>query len=136
MWQRIQTLYILLTTGLNASLLFCRRAGELRYTDYLPYTILIALICALNLLALTTPKFRVFQFRTTVLSALFSAALQAWLAVEFAVGGNDPVFSVTAVFPSVCVILDILAARGIWADELLVRSASHLRGTRKPKKKQ
>ena len=92
---------------------------------------LLILITLLNLLALTTYKIRVFQVRTTVLAALLTLALQAWLVVDFIVTGNDPVFHVPAVFPLVAVILDIMAARGIWADELMVRSSSRLRSSKR-----
>ena len=112
---------------------FCRKAGEIAFTAYLPYLILLIVITLLNILALTTWKFRIFQVRTTVLSALITVALQAWLVVDFAVTGNDPQFHVPAVFPLVAVILDIMAARGIWADELMVRSASRLRSAKRQK---
>lgn len=133
MWQRIQTLYLALSCALIASMLVCNKAGDIPYTGYVPYLILIVLILALNILALTTFKHRIFQFRTANLAAIISLALQGWLAVDFFVTGNDPVFHVTAVFPIVCVILNILAARGIWADELMVRSASRLRSAKRKK---
>ena len=122
-----------LSTVLVATMFFCNKAGEIRYTAYVPYLILLIIITFLNIVALTSWKFRVFQFRTAVLTALISIALQAWLAVDFVVTENNPVFHVTAVFPIVAVILDILAARGIWADELMVRSASRLRAAKRKK---
>lgn len=134
MWQRIQTLYLFLSTALSVSLIFCDKAVGVSYRAYVPYLVLLVLIGLLDILALGTYKVsRVFQMRTTVLSALLSLSLQAWLAVDFFVTGNDPAFYVTAVFPLVTVILDILAVRGIWADELMVRSASRLRSPRNKK---
>jgi len=131
MWQRVQTLYIFLSTALTVSLLFSDKAGDISYIAYVPYLILLVLISLLDILALTTYKVsRVFQMRTVSLSALLSVALQAWLAVDFFVTGNDPVFHFTAVFPVVTVILDILAIRGIWSDELIVRSSDRLRHSR------
>jgi len=53
--------------------------------------------------------------------------------VDFVITGNDPLFHLTALFPTVAVILDILAARGIWADELMVRSSSRLRSSKRKK---
>lgn len=131
MWQRIQTLYLFLSTVLSVSLIFCDKAVGVGYRAYFPYLVLLILIGLLDILALGTYKVsRVFQMRTTVLSALLSTALQAWLAVDFFVTGNNPAFYFTAVFPIVTVILDILAVRGIWADELMVRSASRLRSSK------
>ena len=133
MWQRSQTLYLAVSTILIAVLFFSDKAGEIPYTAYVPYLILLILITLLNILALTTWKFRVFQFRTANLSAILTFALQAWLAVDFVVTGNSPLFHLSAVFPLVAVILYILAARGIWADEMMVRSASRLRAAKRKK---
>ena len=94
---------------------------------------LLIVITLLNVLALTTWRFRVFQVRTTVLSAIITFALQSWLIVDFVITGNDPLFHLTALFPTVAVILDVLAARGIWADELMVRSSSRLRSSKRKK---
>ena len=110
---------------------FCDKADGISFTSYWPYLALLVVITLLNILALTTWKFRVFQVRTTVLSALITLALQAWLVVDFIVTGNDPLFHVPALFPIVAVILDIMAARGIWADELMVRSSSRLRSSKR-----
>jgi len=133
MWQRVQTLYLALSTALIAALFFCDKADGVSFTSYWPYLVLIILITLLNLLALTTYKIRIFQVRTAVLAALLTLALQAWLVVDFIVTGNDPLFHVPALFPLVAVILDVLAARGIWADELMVRSSSRLRSSHRKK---
>lgn len=143
MWQRSQTLYLAIATALIASLFFSIKAvvlgadgaamEEYRYTAYLPYLILLIVISLLNLLALTTWNFRIFQVRTTVLAALITLALQAWLAVDYFVAADNLVFRFTAIFPLVAVIFDILAARGIWADEMMVRSASRLRSAKRKK---
>ena len=112
---------------------FCNKAGDISYVSYWPYLVLLIVITLLNILALTTYKIRVFQVRTTVLAAIITLALQGWLVVDFLITGNDPLFHVTAIFPLVAVILDVLAARGIWADELMVRSSSRLRSSKRKK---
>ena len=133
MWQRVQTLYLAIATALVAALFFCNKAGDISFVSYWPYLALIVISCLLHVLALTTWKFRVFQVRTAVLAALITLALQAWLVVDFIVTGNDPLFHIPALFPLAAVILDVLAARSIWADELMVRSASRLRSSRRKK---
>ncbi|MBO4566154.1 MAG: DUF4293 family protein [Bacteroidales bacterium] len=133
MWQRIQTLYLAIATALIAAMFFCDKADGVSFTSYWPYLVLLILSVLLHFLALTTWKFRIFQVRTAVLAALLTLALQVWLAVDFAVTGNDPLFHVPALFPIVAVILDVLAARGIWADELMVRSSSRLRSSKRKK---
>ena len=134
MWQRVQTLYLLLATGLVAALLFSNKAGDIPYMEYWPYAILIILTTFLQVMALTTYKHRIFQMRTASLSAIILIGLQIWLVVDFIKTHNDPVFHVTAVFPIVATILDFLAARSIFADELLVRNASRLRAAKRKKK--
>ena len=145
MWQRIQTLYLAISTILTAVMVFGVKAElygadgtsveEFKYFAYIPYAILLIVILLLNILALTTYKFRVFQMRTAVLSAIITLALQIWLAVDFfSCRGTGLVFKVSAVFPIVCVILNFLAARGILADQLLVESAYRLRSAKRRKK--
>jgi hypothetical protein len=145
MWQRIQTLYLAISTVLVAALFFSVKAAaygadglptkEIGYIEYIPYLILLILITLLNLLALTTFKIRVFQMRTAVLSALLTLALQIWLAVDFFTTKDVMVFKLTAVFPIIAVILDVMAARGILADQLLVESAYRLRKSRRERRK-
>ncbi|MCQ2180724.1 MAG: DUF4293 domain-containing protein [Bacteroidales bacterium] len=134
MWQRIQTLYLLISTALIAWMLFADKADGVRYTDYIPYLILLIIITILNVIALTTYKARVLQFRTAILSSIITFALQAWLVVDYVVVWEELVFKFSAIFPLVACVLDILAARNIWADELMVRSASRLRAAKRARK--
>lgn len=134
MWQRVQTLYLALSTALMAALFFCEKAPGIKYINYTPYLILLIVIVLLDLLALTGWKVRIFQFRTAILVSLITIAFQAWLAVDYFASSDTVVFKWTAVFPIVAVIFDILAARNIWADELIVRSASRLRAAKNKKK--
>ena len=141
MWQRVQTLYLAVATALVAVLFFSvkaftvgpdgARAEEYTYIAYWPYLILLIIIALLQVLALISYKVRVFQMRTAVLAALLLIALQAWLVVDFLHTRDLLVFRFTAVFPIVAAILDFLAARNILADQLMVESASHLRGSRR-----
>lgn len=130
MWQRIQTLYLFISTTLVAAMFFCDKAQGVSFTSYLPYTILLVIITLLDVLALTTWKWRIFQFRTAILSTLITLALQMWLAVDF-FAQRDLLFKLAAVFPLTSAILNVLAARNIWADEMIVRSASHLRAAKR-----
>ena len=134
MWQRVQTLYLFLATALIAALFFCHKAGDVFYTDYWPYLVLLLVVAFLNVMALTTYKHRIFQMRTATLSAIILLGLQIWLVVDCIKTHNTPVFSLTAVFPVVAMILNLLAARGILADELLVRNSNRLRAAKRNKK--
>ena len=137
MWQRIQTLYLAIATALIIAMFFLPKAvipgadgtpaETFRFTAYTPYFILLVVITLLNLLALTTWKFRVFQMRTAILAALISLALQIWLVVDYFATSGQMVFRIAAIFPLVAVIFDCMAARRIWADQLMVESFSRLR---------
>ena len=141
MWQRLQTLYLCIATGLIAALFFSVKAFtlgpggvhsvDLTYIKYTPYLILLILITILQLLAVFTFNARVFQMRTAVLAAILMIALQAWIGVDYFTADKEWIFKFTAVFPLVAAILNFIAARLILRDQLLVESVSHLRSRKK-----
>lgn len=141
MWQRLQTLYLCIATGLVVALFFSVKAFtlgpggihavELTYIKYTPYLILLILITLLQLLAVLSFNARVFQMRTAVLSAILMIALQAWIGVDYFTADKEWIFKFTAVFPLVASILNFIAARYILRDQLLVESVSHLRSQKK-----
>lgn len=141
MWQRLQSLYLCIATGLIVALFFSVKAFtlgpggvhsvELTYIKYTPYLILLILITILQLLAVFTFNARVFQMRTAVLSAILMIALQAWIGVDYFTADKEWIFKFTAVFPLVAAILNFIAARLILRDQLLVESVSHLRSRKK-----
>lgn len=145
MWQRIQTLYLAIATGLIVAMLFGLKAvvpaadgtfaEEIKYSAYIPYLILLIIIGLLDFLALTTYRFRLFQMRTAVLAAIITLAFQAWLVVDYFATRGDVVFRCTAIFPLVAFILDLLAARGIASDILVAESVNHLRTRKKNRKR-
>ncbi len=145
MWQRLQTLYLCLATGLVVALFFSVKAftlgpggvhaEELTYSQNVVYLVLLIVVTLLQLLAVFTFNVRVFQMRTTVLSAILMVALQVLLAMDYFTAGDELIFKFTAVFPLVAAILDVLAARHILRDQLLVESISHLRSRKKNHKK-
>ena len=143
MWQRIQTLYLGIATVLIAAMFFSNFATVLEpdgtsekigYGEYIPYLLFLIMLVAANVMALATFKARMLQMRICVLSSILLLAFQIWLAVDIIRHWNEMVFSITAVFPLVALILDLLAARGIFMDEAIVHAASHLRGDRKRKR--
>ena len=141
MWQRVQTLYLMIASALVAALFFSVKAfvfgpdgthaQEFRYIAYTPYLILLIVVALLQVIALTTFKVRVLQMRTAVLAALILVALQGWLAVDFFTADKTVVFRWTAIFPLVAALLDFWAARAIFRDQLLVESLSSLRKRRR-----
>ncbi len=140
MWQRIQTLYLAISTGLIISLFFSTMAvavgvaGEtatIEYSEKLPYLCLMISILSANLLALVLFKYRPLQMRVAMIAALLLIGFQIWLAVDYFRAPDGIVFKFNAVFPLVAAILDVLAVRGIMADQLMVQSYSRLRSRKK-----
>ena len=122
MWQRIQTLYLAVALGLLVAMFW--------HVTYLWWLILLGTACFMQVVALLAYKFRLFQMRTAIIAALMLLGLQVWMAVAF-LTGDKAAFNITAVFPVVAAILDALAARSIFSDELIVRSSSRLRSSKK-----
>lgn len=143
MWQRIQTLYLAVATALLTSMFFCKFATILgpdgvettiRYFEKVPYLVLLAVALAGNAFSLFAFKIRIPQMRVATVVALILLAFQIWIIVDVVRGWNEMVFSVTALFPLVAMVLDILAARNIMLDEAMVQSASRLRASKRRRK--
>ena len=122
MWQRVQTLYLAVALALLVVMFW--------HVTYLWWLILLGTACFMQVVALLAYKVRLFQMRTTIIAALMLLGLQVWMAVVFFTGDKSS-FNMTAVFPVVAAILDAMAARGIFSDELIVRSSSRLRSSKK-----
>lgn len=142
MWQRIQTLYLAVATALLTSMFFCKFATilgpdgveiSIKYVEKVPYLVLLAVALAGNMFSLFAFKIRIPQMRVATVAALILLAFQIWIIVDVVRGWNEMVFSVTALFPLVAMVLDILAARNIMLDEAMVQSASRLRASRRRK---
>lgn len=144
MWQRVQTLYLALSTALIALMFFTLKAvavgadgevtEEYSFTSNYVYLIFLIIITGLNLLALTSYKFRIFQMRTAMLAAIITLFFQLWLLVDFIFTHSVMVFKINSIFPIAAVIFDLLAYRGILSDQLVVESAYHLRKSRRDRK--
>ncbi len=145
MWQRVQTLYLAISTILIAVMLFSNEAvclgsdgavaDAIRFTDKVSHLIMLIIILLLNFMALTIVKHRVFQMRTAVLAAIITLALQIWIVLDYFSIHEVYIFKLPAIFPVVCIILDVLAARAILADQLLVESSGSLRKSRAERRK-
>lgn len=143
MWQRIQTLYLAVATAILTSMFFCKFATilgpdgveiSIKYFEKVPYLVLLTVALAGNVFSLFAFKIRIPQMRVAMVAALILLAFQVWIIVDVVRGWNEMVFSVTALFPLVAMVLDILAARNIMLDEAMVQSASRLRASKRRRK--
>jgi hypothetical protein len=145
MWQRIQTLFLAISTILVAVLLFgdawtFNGPDGIQALPYLkiqkPYFgILLCILAAMIVFALVSFKVRILQMRLATLSALVALGMQGWLAYLYFTAPDGIVFRWTAVFPLVISICNIFAARGCYQDQVMVESAYRIRESRKRKKK-
>lgn len=140
MWQRVQTLYLAIASGLIISMFFSVMAvtigtdgaqGTINYIEKLPYLYLMISIACTNIIALVLFKHRPLQMRVATIAALLLIGFQIWIAVDYFKAPDGIVFKYTAIFPLVAAIGDILAVRGIWADQLMVESFSRLRSSKR-----
>ncbi|MDR3133958.1 MAG: DUF4293 domain-containing protein [Prevotellaceae bacterium] len=129
MLQRIQSIYLLFTCGLLASLFFipvCETGGgAAAYRDNAGWLALLILSMASALGALLLYRRRIWQIRLCILNCVVLIGFQGWIAYYFFTA--EAAFSVTAVFPLIAVILTCRAARRIARDEAMVRNAGRIR---------
>ena len=143
MWQRQQTLYLLISAALVLAMCF---GTAYRVTDPDGLTavsywqlqkpffgILLGVLAGLVLLALVTFKSLILQMRLSSLGAIIALGMEGWLAwMYFTFEG--PVFSLTVIFPLLICISNFMAARGCFQDQLMVESAQRIRNRRKNNK--
>ena len=145
MWQRIQTLYLAVSTALLFILFFSdvyttASPEGMQYTTYLqlqkPYFgILLGILFAMTVLALITFKVRILQMRLATLSGLVALGMTGWLAYLYSTAPENVTFRWTVIFPLLAAICDFLAARGCFQDQLMVESAYRIRDSRKRDRK-
>lgn len=143
MWQRQQTLYLLIAAIMVAVLAFNNAytvAGPdgLREVSYwqlqAPYFgILLGILAFGVLLALVTFKSLILQMRLSSLSGIIALGMQVWLAYMYFTF-EDPVFSLTVILPLGIAVFCFLAGRGCFQDQLMVESAMRIRERRKRNK--
>ena len=144
MWQRIQTLYLLISAGLVAALCFGTaykvvtpegiQAVSYWQLESPYFGILLGIVAFLIVLALVVYKSRILQMRLAVLSGIMALGMQLWLAyMYFTLEG--PVFRWTVIFPLLICLSNLLAARGDFQDQLMVESAYRVRERRKHNKR-
>lgn len=144
MWQRIQTLYLAIATGLVAALFFSNIAaiigpgGEeigIRYYEKSSFLVLMIMMLTAHVCSIFSYKSWALQARVCMLAALLAFGFQIWLGIDFIRFRHDMVFNITAVFPIVCVILDVLAARAAMIDQLTLTAIGSTRKSRKKRRR-
>ena len=144
MWQRIQTLYLAIATGLVAALFFSNIAaiigpgGEeigIRYYEKSSFLVLMIMMLTAHVCSIFSYKSWALQARVCMLAALLALGFQIWLGIDFIRFRHDMVFNITALLPIVCVILDVLAARAAMIDQLTLTAIGSTRKSRKKRRR-
>lgn len=144
MWQRIQTLYLAIATGLVAALFFSNISaiigpgGEeigIRYYEKSSFLVLMIMMLTAHVCSIFSYKSWALQARVCMLAALLALGFQIWLGIDFIRFRHDMVFNITGVFPIVCFILDVLAARAAMIDQLTLTAIGSTRKSRKKRRR-
>ena len=140
MWQRIQTLYLGISTVLIFSMFFCIFAtiigpeGEeltIGYHEKIPYLAMLIMLFTAHVAA--TASFKVFflQARVSMIAALMAIGFQIWIAVDFIRFHDEMTFSFTALFPLTAAILDFMAAKRSLVDEMTISAVRSVKSSRR-----
>ena len=144
MWQRIQTLYLGISTALIFSMFFCTFAtiigpqGEelaIGYHEKLPYLTMLIMLFTAHIAATASFKAFFLQARVAMIAALMSIGFQIWLALDILRFHNDMTFSITAVFPLAATVFDAMAAKRSLVDEMTITAVKSVRGSRRSRRK-
>lgn len=140
MWQRIQTLYLGISTALIFSMFFCDFAtivgadgaeAVIAYREKLPYLVLMIMLLTAHIAATASFKTFFLQARVSVIAGLLALGFQAWIAIDILQNMKDMTFSFTAVFPFAAAVLDLMSAKRSMVDELTVQTVRQARKIRK-----
>ena len=143
MWQRIQTLYLGISTALVFSMFFCTfatiigPAGEeltIGYHEKLPYLTMLIMLFTAHVAATASFKAFFLQARVSIIAALMAVGFQIWLAVDFIRFHNEMVFSITALFPLAAAVLDGMAAKRSLVDEMTITAVKSVKSSRRKKR--
>ena len=140
MIQRVQSLYLLASSGLLFSLFFRPLMRNLdgdvlKFTQYWPFLIFVIVTFVLSFFAIFIYKRRIQQMRICIYNMLVLLAFQAWIAYMFFTRVEGTIFTISAVFPIVAGIFVFMAFRKISEDEALVQGLNSLRDMTKNRKK-
>ena len=142
MWQRIQTLYLGISTALVFSMFFCDFAtivgangaeSIIAYREKLPYLVLMIMLLTSHIAATASFKTFFLQARVSVIAGLLALGFQAWIAIDVLQNMKDMTFSFTAIFPLAAAVLDFMSAKRSMVDELTVQTVRQSRKIRKNK---
>lgn len=142
MWQRIQTLYLGISTALIFSMFFCIFAtiigpdgaeATIAYREKLPYLVLLIMLMTAHIAATASFKTFFLQARVSIIAGLLAFGFQIWIGIDIIRNMNEMSFSFTALFPLAAGVLDFMAAKRSMVDEMTVQTVRNIRKARRKK---
>ncbi len=136
MWKRIQTLYLVISTGLVISMFFSRFATEtggtgddvtIRYYERTSYLVMLIMLLITNLLALCAYKRPMLQARICIITGLITLGFQIWLGIDFFRYKELLTFSITMLFPLLASFLNFVAGRCALIDGFTIQAVHQKR---------
>jgi hypothetical protein len=103
----------------------------IKFVNRSQFIIFTFVTMALCVIAIFYYKARILQIRICIINILLLTAYQIWILVYFFEFKRIYTFTVPAIFPTVCVILLLLAIRYIWRDESEVIAYNIIRKNKK-----
>lgn len=140
MWQRIQTLYLGISTFLIFFMFFSTFAtipgpegseATIRYVEKLPYLSMLIMLLTSHIAAVASFKAFFLQARVAVIAGLLAIGFQIWLGVDFLINKDVMTFSITALFPLASAFLDFISAKKSMVDEMTVQAVKTARHAKK-----
>lgn len=141
MWQRIQTLYLGISTALIFSMFFCTFATiagpdgseiTIAYREKMPFLVLLIMLITSHIASAASFKTFFLQARVSIIAGLLAIGFQIWIGIDILRNMNEMSFSITALFPLAAAVLDFMAAQRSMVDEMTVQA---VRSTRKARRK-
>ena len=142
MWQRIQTLYLGISTSLIFSMFFCIFATiigpegadvTIAYREKLPYLVLMIMLITAHIAATASFKTFFLQARVSMIAGLLAFGFQIWIGIDILRNFSEMSFSFTALFPFAAGVLDFMAAKRSLVDEMTVVAVKSARKARRKK---
>ena len=107
---------------------------KIMYYEKLPYLFMLIMLLAAGVCSVFTYRNGFLQARVCILTALMLIGFQIWLGVDFLRFRTDMVFSISAIFPIVAAILNILAARGALVEGMTLQTAERVLKSKKKRR--
>lgn len=124
-WPRMQNVLLAISAFLLLSLFWSQMCYtvdsngmeySIKFTEHIQFLILTFITFALCIAAICYKKQYILQIRVCIIDMFILLGYQIWLLVAFLQLKSAWTFTISTIFPLVCIILIVLAIRYSWKD--------------------